>query len=381
MKEVYFDNASTTKVSPEVKEALIQSLEESYANPSSYHKLGFESEKRLRASAEEISGRLKINYENLYFTANGTQSNNIAILGTYEARKRTHNRYITTAIEHPAVLESFKALEEKGAEVIYLSPDEEGKLNLNDLENALTEDTALVSIMHVNNEIGSINNINEIGKLIKKKTNAYFHVDGVQGFGKIPLSLENVDMLSVSGHKIHSMKGVGALYVNHKVRLKPIIFGGGQQKGLVSGTENLNSIIALAEGTKEAFEKMDENYAYVLKIKNSLLEIKNSLQDVYVNGSLENASPYILNLSFLNVKAEVLLHALAEDGIYVSSGSACASNSKESKNVIAKLGYGKERHSSAVRFSFSKYNTLEEAEYCKEAICKHVNMLRRYVKK
>lgn len=380
MKEIYLDNAATTQVSEEAEETFISSLKDYYANPSSLHNKGFEAEKKIDEVKEGIAKKIGALKDEIYFTSGGTLSNNIAVLGTYEARKRTHNRYITTKLEHPSVLEAFKALEEKGQEVIYLASDEKGYVSFEELKAHLNENTALVSIIHTNNEIGTVNHINDLGKFIKENSTAYFHSDGVQGFGKLPFDVFNVDMLSFSSHKIHGVKGIGGLYIHNKVKIKPIIFGGGQQKGIFPGTENVSGILSFSRACETAFENSDANYKYVHALKIRMVEIAKELEDVIINGDELHGSPYILNLSFLDIRGEVLLHALAKDGVYISTGSACSSKGS-SKNIIQSLGKPKDIAEGAVRISFSKYNTLEEIDCAKELMIKHVKMLRKYIRR
>ena len=380
MNTVYFDNAATTKTRKEVVERYVWCLENLYANPSSLHKLGFLVEKEIKLATKQISEILEVLEEEIFYTSGGTESNNLAIWGCL-SRQKKHRHIITTKTEHPSVFTSIEELSKAGCEVTYLNTDKNGLVDISEVESLLREDTALVSIMHVNNETGIIQDVDAIGRVVKK-SNAVFHVDGVQGFGKIAVDFRNIDMYSFSSHKIHGVKGVGGLYVKKGSKINPMFFGGGQQKSLRPGTENTAGIMALSCALKLMYDSISENFKKVLGVKNELLKGLEEIDGVFVNGLVENSSPYILNLSFVGVKAEVLLHALEEDNIFVSTGSACSSKGKGNKNnVLENMGIYRERYEAALRFSFCADNTLEEARKCIESLKKHVRLLRKYSKR
>lgn len=375
---IYFDNASTTKMSDEVIEYMYDFMKSGFANPSSLHSLGFGVEKEITKARKAVADVIKASPDEIYFTSGGTEANNTAILGVAEAYKKRGNRVITMSIEHPSVTDSYKELEKRGFEVITLDVDSKGYVSLNDLEEAVNEDTILVSIMYVNNEIGTVQNIEKIYEIIKKKNpNCIFHSDCVQAFCKHHISCKNADIITMSGHKIQSAKGVGAMYIKKGVRVNNLHFGGGQEKGFRPGTENTYGIAAMGKAALIADKNIDSNFEKVRSVKNTLLKITDELEGVYVNGDVENGSPYILNLSFENVKGEVLLHALENDEIYVATGSACSTRVKEKKKLVDYVIDG--RGGSAVRFSFSCDNTVDEAERVVESLKKHVPVLRRFV--
>jgi len=376
MNYIYFDAAASTKPSREVLECFNEVSTTYYANPSALHSAGFLAEKILHQSATTISNLIGVYQSVIYFTSGGTDSNNLALFGMALARPRTHRHIITHLGEHPSVTQVFKKLETDGFEVTWLK----GLVTPEMVNGALRDDTALVSLVHVNNETGHINDIDSIAKAVKAKNKqTYFFSDGVQGFGKIPVSLHHIDAYSFSGHKIGAVKGVGGLYLSDKVRIIPQILGGGQQKNMRSGTENTASIAALAKAAELAFAAMDENREKVLAVKNELLKLESALENVHING---NFSSYILNISFLGVRSEVLLHALAESGLFASAGSACSSSKKyKDKNALHAFGFDRNIIESAIRFSFSSDNTPEEAARALDLICDRVNTLRKYTRK
>ncbi|MGN1318468.1 MAG: cysteine desulfurase family protein [Lachnospirales bacterium] len=375
---IYFDNASTTAISEPVYNVLLDEIKNSFANPSSLHKLGFEVEKKITKAREQIAKVIKAVPNEIYFTSGGTEANNTAILGIADAYKRRGKKVITTNIEHPSVADSFKELEKRGLEVVVLNVDKKGYINIDDLENEVDDNTILVSIMYVNNEVGTVQDIEKIYSTIKNKNkNCIFHTDCVQAFGKHKVNSNFADAISVSSHKINSVKGVGALYIKKGVRCSNLHLGGGQEFGFRPGTENVPAIIAFGYAAEIADKNMEENYKKVSEVKKELMKITSVLNDVYVNGDSENSSPYILNLSFKDVKGEVLLHALENDEIYVATGSACSSRAKEKKKIVDFLIDG--RGQSAVRFSFSSYNTVDEAKKVLEALNKNVPLLRMFV--
>lgn len=375
---VYFDNSATTKPYDEVIEAVSKGMKEYFGNPSSLHKIGMNCEKRLNEAREYFASTIKCNKEEIYFTSGGSEGNNLILKGLL----KPGHHFITTAFEHHSIISTCKQLEEKGVKVTYLDVDSEGRISLEDLEEAITKDTVLVSIMQVNNEIGVIQDIEAIGKLIKERSSrAKFHVDAVQGYGKLPIDVNksNVDFLTVASHKIHGPKGVGFIYIKKGIILNSLISGGSQEKGIRAGTENLPGIIGFEKAAQITFEEMESRYDKVLELKKYFVERLNEIKDIRVNGEIDGFSPYILNVSFLGVRAEVLLHLLEEQNIYVATGSACTSKSSAAHGsyVIKSLGLSNKEVESAIRFSFSYENTKEEVDYTIDVLKKSLMFLRR----
>lgn len=384
--EVYLDNAATTKPFDSVIEKMCKVLKEDYGNPSSLHSKGISAEKYVSEAKEILSKLLKVEKKEIYFTSGGTESNNLALLGIADAYKRSGKHIITSDIEHPSVNNTLLSLEEKGYEVTRIPVNNEGIVNLEMLRDSIREDTILVSIMHVNNEIGSIQPIEEIGKIIKEKNNsALFHVDAIQSFGKIAIYPQkaNIHLLSISGHKFHGPKGIGALYINNKIKIKPIVFGGSQQNGLRSGTENVPGINGLSCAAKIMYENLKKHEEYMYELKNHFVSnILDSIDDVYVNGpELSEAAPNIVNLRFDNIKGEVLLHALEGKGIYISTGSACSSNKTSISTTLQAIGLTNEQIDNSIRFSFSINNTLDELDYCIRELEEIIPKLRKFVRR
>lgn len=375
---VYFDNSATTKPYDEVIEAVSKGMKEYFGNPSSLHKIGMNCEKRLNEAREYFASTIKCNKEEIYFTSGGSEGNNLILKGLL----KPGHHFITTAFEHHSIISTCKQLEEKGVKVTYLDVDSEGRISLEDLEEAITKDTVLVSIMQVNNEIGVIQDIEAIGKLIKERSSrAKFHVDAVQGYGKLPIDVNksNVDFLTVASHKIHGPKGVGFIYIKKGIILNSLISGGSQEKGIRAGTENLPGIIGFEKAAQITFEEMESRYDKVLELKKYFVERLNEIKDIRINGEIDGFSPYILNVSFLGVRAEVLLHLLEEQNIYVATGSACTSKSSAAHGsyVIKSLGLSNKEVESAIRFSFSYENTKEEVDYTIDVLKKSLMFLRR----
>lgn len=358
---IYFDNSATTPVCKEAADKAYYMMTECWGNPSSLHAVGFEAEKEITKAREEVAKKLGCEESEIYFTSGGTEANNLAVLGGADARKRRGNRVVTTAIEHPSVLSAAKELEKQGFEVIYLKPDESGQIPDSAIYEAINSDTILVSMMAVNNETGVQLPLNTVTNAIKRaNAPAFFHVDDVQGFGKIKINLKKlgIDMMSISGHKVHAPKGVGAIYISKKARVNPRAFGGSQQKQIRPGTEPVPAICAFGEAIRQLPDEKDE-LALVKEIRDRLLEGLKKMPEVVIN-SRDDALPYILNFSCGTVRSETMLHFLSEKGISVSSGSAC-SKSKPS-HVLEALGYSNDRIDSSIRVSFSRYNKPEEAD-------------------
>ncbi len=359
MGEIYFDNSSTTKVCREAAEKVMETMTENYGNPSSLHTKGFRAEREMQTARESVASCLGAQPEEVFFTSGGTESNNIALFGAARARKRRGNRIVTTLIEHPSVLKTVKRLEQDGFEVVYLKPDSKGNVAPEQIAQAVTPQTILVSIMKVNNEVGSILPAEAAAEAIQRvKAPALLHVDAVQAFGKLPLRPQKmgVDLMSVSGHKVHGPKGVGALYVRRGVHLEPLTFGGGQEKDLRPGTESMPLIAGFGAAVR-ALPELSEELAAMRELNGCCRAGLAGIEGVAVN-SPEGALPYILNFSVGGVRAETMLHFLSDRGIYVSSGSAC-SKGRES-HVLRAMGLPREQIASALRLSFCRYNTKEE---------------------
>lgn len=381
-KEVYFDNSATTRVFDSVRDVMVQSMMADYGNTSSKHMKGVEAENYIKTAREEIAKSLKVKEKEIIFTSGGTESNNMALIGTAMANKRAGNHLITTCIEHASIYNTMSFLEEQGFRVTYLPVDHNGHVSLDALREAICDETILISVMYVNNEMGAVEPIEEIAKVIKeKKSKAYFHVDAIQGYGKYVIHPKKlgINLMSVSGHKIHGPKGVGFLYVDEKVKIKPIIFGGGQQKNMRSGTENVPGVAGLGMAVKEIYtgheEKVDHLYALKERMVNGLQE----MDGVVIHGLTgRDSAPQIVSAGFEGVRAEVLLHALEDRGIYVSSGSACSSNHPGVSGTLKGIGVKDSLLDATLRFSFGVYNTEDEVDYCLEQIRELLPMLRRY---
>lgn len=382
--EAYFDNSATTKCSAKAVELMTKVLLEDYGNPSSLHLKGVDAEDYIKEARNRICKTMKINENELIFTSGGTESNNLAIIGAAMANKRSGKHLITTKIEHAAVGSPMKFLEEQGFTVTYLDVDKDGIISLEELEQAITLETILVSIMYVNNEIGAVEPIEEAAKIIKEKNpNTLFHVDAIQAYGKYQIYPKRmgIDMMSVSGHKIHGPKGIGFLYVKEKTKLKPIIYGGGQQKGMRSGTENVPGAAGLGQAAMEAYENFAEKQNYLYELKQAFIEGIEDFEWAHVNGKTgRDSAPHIVSVSFDNVRSEVLLHTLEDRNIFVSAGSACSSNKPAVSATLQAIKVKKEYLDSTVRFSFSTENTMDEVDYCLEVLGEIVPVLRRYTR-
>lgn len=381
--EAYLDNSATTMVTKEVADLVYSVMTNDYGNPSSMHQKGVDSEKYIREAREIFANILKVSEKEIFFTSGGTESDNWAIIGGAFANHRRGKHIITTAIEHPAVLESVKNLEESGFSVTKLPVNEFGQVEEEALKEALREDTILVSIMYVNNEIGSVMPIAKLGKIIKDyNKDILFHVDAVQAFGKYKIypHKENIDLLSISSHKIHGPKGVGVLFVKEKTKIRALSVGGGQQKGMRSGTENVPGIAGMAKAAKLLYDKFDEDINHMYELKEYFINEIKALEGTTVNGLTgRDSAPHVVSVSFEGItKSEVLLHALEEKSIYVSSGSACASNHPSLSNTLMSIGVKRDLLSSTIRFSFSIFTTKEELDYTLDAIKALLPVLRRY---
>ena len=383
--EVYLDNSATTRCYDSVRNVVQKVMCEDYGNPSSMHKKGVDAEKYIKNSKEIFAKLLKVQEKEIIFTSGGTESDNLALIGAARANHRAGKHLITTCVEHSAILNTMQYLEEEeGFRVTYLPVDENGKVRLDALKEALCEDTILVSIMYVNNEIGAVQPVEEASKIIKNyNRNILFHVDAVQGFGKYHIypKRAGIDMLSVSGHKIHGPKGSGVLYINEKVKIKPIIFGGEQQRNIRSGTENVPGIAGIGVAAKEIYTGFDEKIRKMRELKQYFIEGLEKIPNITVHGlSDETSAPHIVSVGVAGIRSEVLLHTLEGKGIYVSSGSACASNHPAISGVLRSIGSKKEFLDSTIRFSFCEFTTKEEIDYTLNTLYNCIPMLRRYTR-
>lgn len=376
--EIYYDNSATTRTREEAAKLVYEMLTECYGNPSSLHRKGFEAQKRLDKAREQVASSLGCQSSEIYFTSGGTEADNIAILGAARAQKRRGNRIVTTAFEHDAVLNTVKYLESEGWEIVRLMPDANGQITPEQVLEAVDDKTVLVSIMAVNNEIGSILPIGAISRQLRRKyPQLLIHCDAVQAYCKEPIKLGktmDVDFLSVSGHKIYAPKGCGALYIKKGTRFRPVTFGGGQEKNVRPGTEGIANVCAMGLSASLLMQEREENHKRITQIRDALLEGLTNLPDICIN-SPADATPYILNFSALGVRSEIMLHFLEEKGIYVSSGSACAKGG--ASHVLASMGMDHQRADSAIRLSFGRYNTLEEVPVFLQALQEGLNRFRK----
>lgn len=388
--EVYLDNSATTRVLPEVAELMTKIMCEDYGNPSSLHMKGVQAENHLRYAKETLAKILKVNEKEIFFTSGGTESDNMALVGCAFANNRRGRHIITTQIEHPAVLRTCEYLESQGYRVTYLPVNSYGQISLDDLQCAMTPETILVSIMHTNNEIGSLQPIAEAGALIKQvNSSALFHVDAVQGFGKAKIYPKKmrIDLLSVSGHKIHGPKGIGLLYIGEKVKIQPIIYGGGQQMNLRSGTDNVPGAAGMARAAALLYQHYDEDVERLYACKKYFMDGVRKIEGVKINGLLpdrpdgEGTAPHIVSVSVSGVRSEVLLHALEEKGIYVSAGSACSAHKPLASATLKAIGADKSVLESTIRFSFSVYTTMEEIDYTLQVMYDKIPILRKYTRR
>ena len=382
--EISLDNSATTKAYPEVAELVADIMLHDYGNASSMHQKGVDAEKYLKYSKSVIAGIMKVKEKEIYFTSGGTESDNWALMGAAFANQRSGKHLITTQIEHPAVLRTMDHLKELGFEVTYLSVDEYGHISLEELKRAVRPDTILVSIMFVNNEVGAIQPIDEAGEIIKSvNPRTLFHVDAVQGFGKLRLLPKKwkIDMVSVSGHKIHGPKGTGFLYIDEKVKIKPIIYGGGQQNGYRSGTENIPGVAGLGKASELIYKDLVEDTNRLYELKKRLVEGLLKIDRVKINGPQdETGAPHIVSASIAGIRSEVMLHSLEDKGIYVSAGSACASHKHTVSDTLNAMKLSTDLMDSTIRFSLSVFTTQEEIDYTLKCIYELVPMLRRYTR-
>ena len=388
--EIYLDNSATTRVFPEVAELMTKIMCEDYGNPSSLHVKGMQAEQYLRGARETFARILKVNEKEIFFTSGGTESDNMALIGCARANARRGKHLITTQIEHPAVLNTMRYLESVGYQVTYLPVDSHGLISLEDLQRAMTQETILVSIMHTNNEIGALEPVAEAAALVKRRNPfTLFHVDAVQGFGKAKIYPKRmgIDLLSVSGHKIHGPKGIGLLYIDERVKIQPILYGGGQQRNLRSGTDNVPGIAGFAKAAELLYAHYEDDVKRLYQCKKYFCDGVRKLEGVTINGLLPGepdgagTAPHIVSVSVSGVRSEVLLHALEEAGIYVSAGSACAARKPQPSATLKAIGVDKSLLESTIRFSFSVYTTQEELDYTLRAMYDTIPMMRKYTRK
>ena len=383
--EIYLDNAATTRCYPEAAEAAFRAMTENYGNPSSLHLKGIEAERTVRAATKILADSLKVREKEIYYTSGGTESNNWAIAGTALAARKRGRHLITTAVEHAAVSAPMEMLRELGYEITILPVNRDGLVDPAAVEEAVRPDTILVSVMAVNNEIGAVEPIAEIGERVRRKNpETVFHVDAIQAYGKLELrpKRDHIGLLSVSGHKIHGPKGVGFLFADERVRLKPVIYGGGQQNGMRSGTDNVPGIAGLGTAADIMIRNLEQNRAQMAAVREQLREGLLEIPDVILHGPSDPAmrAPHIVNASFLNVRSEVLLHALEDRGIYVSAGSACSSHKRTGSATLTAVGCSKKELESAVRFSFCETTTPGEITETLRVLKEIIPMLRRFVR-
>ena len=383
--EAYLDNSATTRCSKAAADKMVLLLTEDFGNPSSLHMKGVIAEKYINEAKKKIAKTLKCQEKEIVFTSGGTESNNLAIIGSAMANQRAGKHIITTQVEHASVANTMKFLEDNGFEVTYLGVDHDGRISLDELKSAMRPDTILVSIMQVNNEIGAVMPVEEAGKLIKEiNPNTLFHVDAIQSYGKLHISPKNMscDLLSVSGHKIHGPKGSGFLYIKDKTKIKPIIYGGGQQKGMRSGTENVPAIAGLGVAAEEIYTDLDKKIEAMYELKSHFINEVTKIDGVTVNGLTDKTSaPHIVSVSIQGVRAEVILHTLEDKNIYVSAGSACSSNKPAVSATLKAIGLPNELLDSTVRFSFCVDTTIEEIDYAIEVMQDVIPKLQKYTRR
>ncbi|MBU5342092.1 cysteine desulfurase family protein [Caldifermentibacillus hisashii] len=361
---IYFDNSATTKPKKEVLDTFYKVAENYFGNPSSVHHLGLQAENLLSQARNQIATLLKTDEQEIIFTSGGTEGNNFIIKGVAEKYRNRGHHMITTMIEHPSVLNTCIQLENNGFDVTYLPVDETGRVRVEDVKRALRKDTILVSIMHVNNEIGSVQPIEKIGELLKNHPKTLFHVDHVQGVTKVPLDFHesNVDFASISSHKFHGLKGTGAIYIRKGLKLAPLLAGGGQERGFRSGTENLAGIVAMAKALRLGMLDYEAKIDTMMDVRDFLINELQLIEGVKMNTPKQNTAPHIINFSVQGFKAEVLVHELEQHGLYVSTTSACSSRTNEPSRTILAMGLGEERATTSIRISLSFDNTMEEAK-------------------
>ena len=380
--EAYFDNSATTKVLDSVKDIVVKTMTEDYGNPAAKHRKGMEAEQYIRDARKIIADTMKVQEKEILFTSGGSESNNMALIGAAWANQRAGKHIISTSIEHPSVYNPLGVLEELGFEVTILPVDHDGHISLKELEEAIRPDTILVSTMYVNNEVGAVEPVEEISKIIKAKNpSTLYHVDAIQAYGKYVIrpKKQGIDLLSVSSHKIHGPKGVGFLYIRNGVKIKPLIYGGGQQAGMRSGTENVPGVAGFGAAAKEMYTNHAEKVQKLIELKDYMTDRLGEIEGTVINSKKGEASaPQIVSVSFEGVRSEVLLHALEDKGVYVSSGSACSSNHPGISGTLKGIGVAQKLLDSTIRMSFGMFNTKEEVDYTIDVLKELVPVLRHY---
>ncbi len=382
--EAYLDNSATTRCNREAANLMMQLLTQDYGNPSSMHNMGVIAENYMNDARKKIAKTLKVQEKEIYFTSGGTESNNLALIGAAEANRRSGMHVITTAVEHPSVSNTMAYLQECGYELTYLSVDSYGVISLDELREAIRPDTILVSIMQVNNEIGAMQPIAEAGAVIKEvNPKTLFHVDAIQSYGKMRIypGKMNIDLLSVSGHKIHGPKGSGFLYCKDKTKIHPLVHGGGQQKGMRSGTENVPAIAGLGVAAEAIYTDLEDKQEHMYTLREHFIREVEKIPGVSVNGHRDRSNaPHIVSVSIEGVRAEVMLHTLEDRQIYVSAGSACSSNKPAVSRTLKSIGLKPSLLDSTIRFSFCVDTTMEEIDYALAEMGKMIPMLQKYTR-
>ena len=380
--EAYFDNSATTKVFDCVKDIVVKTMIEDYGNAASKHTKGVKAEQYIKEARAIIAKTLKVQEKEIVFTSGGSESNNMALIGAAMANRRRGNHIISSNVEHSSVYNTLGFLQEQGFEITYLPVNHQGHIDLEQLKDSLCPETILVSVMYVNNEVGSVEPVEEISKVIKKTyPDILFHVDAIQAYGKYEIrpKRQGIDLLSVSGHKFHGPKGTGFLYIDEKAKVKPLIYGGGQQKGMRSGTENVPGVAGMGVAAKEIYERHREKVDYLYGLKDYFMKRLEEIDGCVINSQPgRESAPQIVSVSFQGVRSEVLLHALEEREIYVSSGSACSSNHPGVSGTLKGIGVKQELLDATLRFSFGMFNKSEEIDYAVQVLKELLPVLRRY---
>lgn len=379
--EAYFDNSATTPVYPEVRDLVVKLMEEDYGNPSSLHLKGVKAAGYIKDARERLARLMKVQPKEIVFTSGGTESNNMALIGGALANRRAGNKIITTSVEHASVGSTVDFLKDMGFEVVRIGVDSRGLIDEQQLIDAVDDDTIIVSVMYVNNEIGAVMPIQDLVKRVKEKNpSVLIHVDAIQAFGKYTIypGRMGIDMMSISSHKFHGPKGVGALYIRDRVKVKPIIYGGGQQSGMRSGTENVPGIAGMVLAAEMTYNDLDAKVEHMRQLKEHLIGELTQIEDVYSNSG---DAPHIASITFKGVRSEVMLHALEERGVYVSSGSACSSNKHSVSSTLKSIGLPQEKLESTLRFSLSPENTMDQVDYAVDCCKELLPVLRRYRRK
>ncbi|RWR07760.1 cysteine desulfurase family protein [Siminovitchia fortis] len=380
---IYFDNSATTKPYEEVLQAFAQVNRDFFGNPSSLHALGGRAEQLLKTAREQIAQLARVHANEIYFTSGGSESNNLAIKGTALMHRGRGNHIITTSVEHPSVQEACEQLRMLGFEITYIDVDQNGHVSADDVIRAITDKTILVSMIHVNNEVGTIQPVEEVGRRLKDFPKVLFHVDNVQGACKVPLDIyrSNIDFCTFSAHKFHGLKGSGFLFVKKGVKIFPLISGGNQEKNLRSGTENTGGIVAMAKAFRMAEDKRRSLSENLLELRNYIMNQLEEVPGLVIHTPRDNAAPHIVNVSAVGLKGEVIVHALEEQGIFISTTSACSSKDKTPSGTLKAMGVSEEEAAGAVRISLSYDNTPEEAEKMVHALKQVIDRLNKVMRR